>query len=58
MAVRVGFVLVVVMLTHTHTRTHTHVSGGPVDVLDDRRVTQGVSAVSCAGVRDFLILWL
>ena len=47
---------VVVMLTHANTPAHALTSGDTVDALDGWRVTQFVSAVSCACV--LLELWL
>jgi hypothetical protein len=49
-------VRVVVMLTHTNTPAHALIAGDTVDALDGWRVTQTVSAVSCACV--LLELWL
>jgi hypothetical protein len=45
-----GVARVVLMLTHTNTPAHTLISGATVDALDGWRVTQLVSAVSCAFV--------
>jgi hypothetical protein len=45
-----GVTRVVVMLTHTNTPAHALISGATVDALDVWRVSQWVSAVSCACV--------